>query len=615
MKIRLISILVAVFVTVSYLCAAPISEKLAKDAVQGWLNLDNKPLNEMMNVNISKVAGYQNNDKEILFYVVSLESGGYVITSADDLLEPIVAFSEEGAFDSSDGNPFWSLINGDMSGRLDFVKNVKAPNQINNLTAATTKWQQLLLASDKKEISKNGLSSISDVRVEPLVQSKWSQSTVNGLTTYNYYTPNNYVCGCVATAMTQLMRYHQFPTSGIGVFSNTIYVDGTNETAYTRGGDGSGGAYDWSSMPLVPTSSITITQRQAIGALCYDAGVAVEMEYSSSGSGAYIDIAADAFETKLGYQNAKYAYASAGIDIEQLNLIISSNADAACPILLGITRLSGGHAIVCDGYGYDSSTRYSHLNMGWGASSYNVWYALPNIDSYYIYDTVNTVVYNVFPTQSGEIISGRVLDGDGNPVSGVNMSADGKADTTDANGIYGLVGVSAGSHTITASKVEYQTQTLDKTVTSSSDGGSCGNVADADFTLSSGINTYLDWLTDLSVPVAEQGYSDDPSGDSIQNLLKYAIGLDPLGICSSADIMESVSNNTSGISIIYKKAKETEGVELFPLWSDGLLASNWNSNGFEFLIMSQTDSNETWKATHSVTGECGYIRLEAAMDD
>ncbi len=34
---------------------------------------------------------------------------------------------------------------------------------------------------------------------------------------YNYYTPGNYRTGCVATAMAQLMRYHQHPTAPIGV--------------------------------------------------------------------------------------------------------------------------------------------------------------------------------------------------------------------------------------------------------------------------------------------------------------------------------------------------------------------------------------------------------------
>jgi len=124
-------------------------------------------------------------------------------------------------------------------------------------------------------------------------------------------------------------------------------------------------------------------------------------------------------------------------------------------------------------------------------------------------------------------------------------------------------------------------------------------------------NTYPDWLSASSIPANEQGYTNAPAGDGIQNLLKYAIGLNPMDSCSAADVMDPSSDDTNGVSIIYNKAKGSEGVELFPMWSDCLLPSNWNPNGFEFSIISQTASNSTWKATHSVTGECGYIRLKA----
>jgi hypothetical protein len=126
---------------------------------------------------------------------------------------------------------------------------------------------------------------------------------------------------------------------------------------------------------------------------------------------------------------------------------------------------------------------------------------------------------------------------------------------------------------------------------------------------------YQDWLSDTGTPEDEQGYADCPSGDGIQNLLKYAIGLNPMEACSAADVMEPAVDDTNGVSIVYNKAKGTEGVELFPVWSDCLLPSNWNADGFEFSIISQTDSNVTWKATHSIIGECGYIRLKAQTDD
>jgi hypothetical protein len=127
--------------------------------------------------------------------------------------------------------------------------------------------------------------------------------------------------------------------------------------------------------------------------------------------------------------------------------------------------------------------------------------------------------------------------------------------------------------------------------------------------------TYQDWLDNLGVPSYEQGYTDCPAGDGIQNLLKYAIGLNPMDFCSAQDVMEPVADEANGVSVIYNKAKGTVGVELFPAWTDCLLPADWNTDGFELSLRAETSSNETWKATHSVTGECGYIRLRAQMDN
>ena len=50
--------------------------------------------------------------------LASFEGGGWVLLSADDLVDPVIAFSEEGdGFDVDDENPFWTLVRGDIAGR------------------------------------------------------------------------------------------------------------------------------------------------------------------------------------------------------------------------------------------------------------------------------------------------------------------------------------------------------------------------------------------------------------------------------------------------------------------------------------------------------------------
>ena len=55
---------------------------------------------------------------------------------------------------------------------------------------------------------------------------------------------SNYPCGCVATAMSQVMYYFEFPTTGVGTGNFGITINGTNTTANLRGGDGDGGRPD-----------------------------------------------------------------------------------------------------------------------------------------------------------------------------------------------------------------------------------------------------------------------------------------------------------------------------------------------------------------------------------
>jgi hypothetical protein len=327
-----------------------------------------------------------------------------------------------------------------------------------------------------------GIGSIPDVRVAPLIKSKWSQEDVCGKPCYNYYTPNHYLSGCVATAMAQLMCYHQHPKSGVGLKYYTIEIDDNPKAVYLRGGDGYGGAYKWGDMVLVPNCSITETLRRAIGALCYDAGVSVGTHYGSESSSADILEVREAFTKTFQYSNAITGY-NKGQDISlQLSDMVNSNLDAKYPVILGLAG-SGGHAVLADGYGYNASTLYHHLNMGWSGYD-DVWYNLPDVLDY---NCVLACVYNIYVEGTGEIISGRVTDVAGNPIEGVTVGAQwassSRSATTDSKGIYAVVKVpSSLSYIVTATKPGYQfkSQTV-RTAVSRESSNMTGNKWKIDF--------------------------------------------------------------------------------------------------------------------------------------
>jgi hypothetical protein len=439
--------------------AETVSSSDAEKMVTGWLKADNKPLGMTVGQKIRKTDTFTDANGQLLYHVVYLEPDGFVIAAADNLAEPVICFAEKGQYNPSADNPLGALVGRDLPARIAAAKDVQFGVFIQTLDkiiqrsqagSAAAKWKKLTDSAvqssgavvAQSEAGTLELSGVSGVRVAPLVASRWGQANIGGYGNYpacfNYYTPpnsagdpNNYPCGCVATAMAQLMRYYQYPA-----------------------------AYSWSDMPLVPDLSATVAQRQAIGDLCYDAAQSVGTVFKSTGSTALLSKADEKLRTTFGYSNSIYGnISSAG---SALNGMINPNLDAGKPVFLGIHNSStDGHAVICDGYGYNSSTLYHHLNMGWDGDD-DAWYNLPNVDaSSYAYSLIDSCIYNIFVSGTGEIISGRVTDMAGNPIPDVNVSANATGTgtylaTTNAEGIYAFANVpSSKTYTVTATKSPY----------------------------------------------------------------------------------------------------------------------------------------------------------------
>ena len=395
-----------------------------------------------MGQTVREVKTYKNRAGEPLFHVVRFAEGGFVVMAPDDGILPVIAFSEGDDLVRDTRNALWVMLNQDLPQRLSENRK-KAPAAKKTIRA---EWAALQ-SGGSTTTNNPGVSSVSDVRVSPLVKSKWSQSTVGGKTCYNYYTPNNDVCGCAATACAQLMRYHTYPTASVAVASYSIWVDNTAYTAALKGG-----VYAWSDMPWVP-SSPTDAQRQAIGRLTYDVGVASHMAYASSGSSASLPAVAEALRTTFSFSSAVWCFCR---DFSDKAAVIQngilSNLDAKFPVLLSIrdTDANTGHAVVADGYGYASGILYTHINMGWSGSN-DAWYNLPSVEDY---DLIQDLAFNVFPQQTGAILSGRVLSASGSACNGATVYAVNSAagtsftTTTDSNGVFAVIVPSPSSSSL-----------------------------------------------------------------------------------------------------------------------------------------------------------------------
>ncbi|MCX6986185.1 MAG: carboxypeptidase regulatory-like domain-containing protein, partial [Lentisphaerae bacterium] len=240
--------------------------------------------------------------------------------------------------------------------------------------------------------------------------------------------------------------------------------------------------------------------------------------------------------------------------------MVNTNLDAGYPVIFGITG-NGGHAIVCDGYGYNASTMYHHLNMGWAGTD-DQWYNLPNmVGDYADYNAVDTCIYNIFKTGTGEIVSGRVVDCKGDPISGATVQTDSGtfSSTTNEKGIYSLVHVTPGTYNITVTRGGYTSDTTRKTVDASVESGSTGNIWGVNFTLALGngppsvttnsIGSFTgtsvfatgEVLFENGATVTERGFCWGTSTDPLITGNKLAVGS---GTGQFSDTITGLTNNT-----------------------------------------------------------------------
>lgn len=355
--------------------------------------------------------------EEIVAYAVNLDPAGYVVVSPDDRMTPVIAYSTESRFvaEENDENILLHLLRADIPERRRALRDGVVPRD--HIERARGKRQALEAAGDA---AARGLRKAGPVRLQydvefgPFLTTTWGQGThngddVNGWPVWNYYTPpndeddpGNYVCGCVATAMAQVMNYYEWPPTGTNSYSYPW--DNGNDPPEVLSADFSAATYDWANMLDSYQIGGTSTQRQAAGLLTSHCGIAVEMNYTSSGSGAFSEWVEPAMQKYFRY-HARYLDSTATFLDE-----LYSNMQDSRSAILSIQRLGGGHSVVVDGVRHDTGgDKYFHINLGWRGYGYPAgnpegWYNLEDP----IETTGNT--YHLIPDATVDIIPTPVMN-------------------------------------------------------------------------------------------------------------------------------------------------------------------------------------------------------------
>lgn len=293
-------------------------------------------------------------DAEPLLYVFNRPEGGWVMISADDVLCPILAYSDEGEF-RSEGMPV------QLKSWIDsYVKSTKEV-RLRKLQASSETRQMWQTAGYRTKASGGKL----------LETAKWGQDSP-----YNLLCPEvkesgrqvRAVTGCVATAMSIVCRYHQWPEKGKGTIGGYNYQTETGQKVSIPSYSIDEHQYDYSLMPMRYSSSANTSQKNAVALLMHDNGVMVEAEYNYNyGTGALSQNICNALFKHMSYSGeARLEYRNMYNDVEWIRMI-KNEIDNNRPILYGgYDPNNGGHQFVCDGY--DSNDKI-HINWGWEGSS------------------------------------------------------------------------------------------------------------------------------------------------------------------------------------------------------------------------------------------------------
>lgn len=305
-------------------------------------------------------------------YVFNMGNEGFVMVAASDNVRPILAYSENGPFDAS--NPY----NGAMY-MLETYKNSISYAIEQNISATPEiagQWESLRNCGR--------LSSKRSGTVGPLVWTKWNQNSP-----YNLYAPaasggpgGRCYAGCVATAMSQVMRYWAHPIQGTG--SHSYYCPGYGQQSANFGAT----TYQWDLMPR-SLSGASQEQIEAVATLMYHCGVAVNMGFAPDGSGAFSDDVPSAMADYFDYNHCVKKSRSS-YTLENWNNMLKEEFDLGRPVYYSGQSSEGGHAFVCDGYNEDD---FMHFNFGWSGSD-DDWYAVDAID----YHSSAAAIFNYVPT-------------------------------------------------------------------------------------------------------------------------------------------------------------------------------------------------------------------------
>ena len=329
------------------------------------------------------------------FYVFNTGEHNFVIIAGDDAHRPVIGYSDQSAFDVSNIPPALAYyLDGVAECMLKLRHSVATPD-------VAAEWNSVL--QHGRLISRHGGRGTGY-----FCQTQWNQDYP-----YNYCCPEDpagsgghtYV-GCLATAMSQLMRFWAYPSKGIG--SHCYFHEDYGEICADFGNT----EYDWDNMPNTLNSNSSEAEKLATGTLCFHCGVTIDMGYGPDGSGGGSGTIPSVMHTYFDYSDANVQLNRNDFETETWKTMVREQFDMGWPMYYGGCEEDGCHAFVCDGY--DDNDMF-HFNLGWGGSS-DGWYLIDDAPYTHpadaMFNFVPAWVYNQTPSMPTDFTAVPTSDTD-----------------------------------------------------------------------------------------------------------------------------------------------------------------------------------------------------------
>ena len=385
---KLVLILAALFIGNAILQAKPVDVRKAQSAAQklatAQLALD-RSMPELVYTGQNEA-----------FFVFNLGTNAFVIIAGDDAYRPVIGYSDESVFDASNIPPALADY---LDGIAENILRLRNRGDAVATPLVAAEWESVL--THGRLISRNGGRGTGY-----FCQTKWNQDYP-----YNCLCPadpagsggHTYV-GCLATAMSQLMRFWAYPVKGMG--SHCYYHNDYGQICADFGGT----TYDWDNMPNVLNANSSEAEKLATGTLCFHCGVTIDMGYGPDGSGGASGPIPGVMHDYFDYCDAVVQLRRDDFELEEWKTMVREQFDMGWPMYYGGCQDGGCHAFVCDGYDdYDMF----HFNLGWGGSS-DGWYIIDEAPytspADAMFNFVPAPVYNQTPTAPTDFAVAAVSD-------------------------------------------------------------------------------------------------------------------------------------------------------------------------------------------------------------